>query len=433
MDQRIIDYIKNAQSAGTQMWQIKQNLITAGWREKDVDEAIKSIEAVESIKKPIRTEIFPSEPEEKEKNPSKISTTMILVGIVVLIVVIFLAWWLITRPVCGNGKLEKGETPDTCCKDAGCLGQQTCKENICVEPTCGECQYLESHTCKNYKCCKDSQCADTENCQDHNCIVLNCTSCQYLLNHSCMNYGCCSDLDCNDSNSSTIDVCNSPRTLSASCSHLVNACTNNSDCNDNNASTTDLCSGTPKRCAHTIITDCTAGDNYCAPGCSMLDSDCRIGCGTNMSCFANARNSSTLANATETMNIDILGFNSTSTSYFEIKGNVSDKFVVYFRYDNASLKFTPALITFLNSSAGGNYSLENISVMESAANANATARIGDYGTCKLNSTLFDERFVYQIISGGCSCSLLPSLEWNCTTAGDWLLGECEGNYFCPHV
>jgi hypothetical protein len=426
MDQRIIDYIKNAQSAGTQMWQIKQNLITAGWREKDVDEAIKSIEAVESIKKPIRTEIFPSEPEEKK--PSKISTTMILAGIVVLIVVIFLAWWLITRPVCGNGKLEKGETPDTCCKDAGCLGQQTCKENICVEPTCGECQYLESHTCKNYKCCKDSQCADTENCQDHNCIVLNCTSCQYLLNHSCMNYGCCSDLDCNDSNSSTIDVCNSPRTLSASCSHLVNACNNNSNCNDNLNSTRDICSGTPKICSHVNITECLSNDSYCPVNCTYInDTDCpRIitftSCGTNLDCFIDAGNRFAMANVTNTTTMNNSGMNITAkTTYYEIKGNESANIIVYFRYDNSTIAYTDVFIKALNDSGK---SLPEITVMENDAKANASLIIGHNGTCYLNTTLFNKWFFDWNSSGSCSCA------GTCTFTGDWLQGNCTGDYFC---
>lgn len=438
MDSRISDYIKSSMLHGMPIEQIKSNLLKVGWLEKDVNEAISSVSEPRTQAPRIdRMETFSvyPEPEEKgpAKNPFKISTPMILIGAVVLVVLILFLWWFFTRPVCGNGEIEKGETMQTCCQDTGCLGQQTCSDKSCIEPTCSECQYLDNHTCYDYACCTNDQCSAGERCIGHECIALNCSYCQYILNHSCTNYVCCNDTMCNDNNATTVDSCINPRTLSAACSHSTNECNANSDCNDNSTSTIDLCSGTPKRCSHDIITNCTAGDNYCPSGCNMTDTDCRINCGTSLSCFVNARSSMTLANATETMTLDIFGVNSTSTSYFEIKSNISERFVVYFRYENASAKFTQGLITLLNSSAGGNYSLENISVMEAAANANATSRIGAYGTCKLNSTLFNERFVDQIISGGCSCSLLPSMEWNCTTTGDWLAGECEGNYFCYHA
>ena len=56
-----------------------------------------------------------------------------------IIILTFLIIFLVgcaKKPVCGNGIVEEGETMQTCCEDTGCLGEQTCQNHQCIEPTC---------------------------------------------------------------------------------------------------------------------------------------------------------------------------------------------------------------------------------------------------------------------------------------------------------
>ena len=56
----------------------------------------------------------------------------------------------------------------------------------------------------------------------------------------------------------------------------LDECRRNADCDDNDASTNDECRGTPKMCINTPISECTAGDDFCPPGCdSSNDADCQ--------------------------------------------------------------------------------------------------------------------------------------------------------------
>jgi hypothetical protein len=429
MDQRIKDYIKNSLLTGNSIEQIKQNLLAAGWPAKDVNDAINP---PQEKAPPITREIPYSAPSELVVKETKINPLMIiLISLAVLALALFLVWFF-TRPVCGNEKLEKGETPETCCKDAGCYGEQTCTNNVCIEPSCSECQYVLNHTCKDYECCKSDACEESEECKNHECATLNCTTCQYLLNHTCINYTCCKDADCNDSNPNTLDRCTNPKTLSALCSNVANECNNDTDCNDNDNSTKDVClTAIPKKCSHTNITGCINNDNYCPAGCDYIDdNDCakiNISCGTSMSCFVRAGNNLGIANVTNTTRKIISGNDTLTTSYYEIKGNESGNLTVYFKYINYTMNFTEAYKQELNDSGK---SLDEIAIMEHDAQANATLRIGDYGTCKLNSTLFSKWFSDGAMTGACACTLAGT--WTCTTTGEWLDAQCTGEYFCWH-
>jgi len=54
-----------------------------------------------------------------------------------------------------------------------------------------------------------------------------------------------------------------------------NDCNVVADCDDSNSVTKDECKGTPKKCFHTAITACKAGDSFCPPGCKYgTDRDC---------------------------------------------------------------------------------------------------------------------------------------------------------------
>ena len=68
----------------------------------------------------------------------------------------------LTGPQCGNGVSEPGETSTTCCRDAGCPGDQTCIDNACTGPQCAPCQYIDGTVCREAECCSDEDCDDSD-------------------------------------------------------------------------------------------------------------------------------------------------------------------------------------------------------------------------------------------------------------------------------
>ena len=268
VNQQLIDYIKSEEAQGYTPKQLYDYLVQQGYNPNEVNEAINS------VNQNIATQ---NKPSPAKAAPGKHDHKFIIITAISFVILISAVFWVFTGPVCGNGELEKGETIETCCLDAGCLGEQICRDNACIEPTCGICQYLENHRCLSYECCDDNSCASTEICQDNNCIELSCDDCQYASNHICNDYVCCNDIDCDDNNTDTDDACLNPSTPSASCSNIFNECETDADCNDNDVSTKDACSGAPKQCSNTKITECISGDIYCPIGCtSQQDNDCVV-------------------------------------------------------------------------------------------------------------------------------------------------------------
>ncbi len=52
-------------------------------------------------------------------------------------------------------------------------------------------------------------------------------------------------------------------------------CQIDAECDDSDPSTSDSCEGTPKKCVHTLITECHHGDDFCPEGCTYEDDlDC---------------------------------------------------------------------------------------------------------------------------------------------------------------
>ena len=102
-------------------------------------------------------------------------------SLVTIIILVILISGCSKKPVCGNGIVEEGETIQNCCEDMGCLGEQNCEDNRCIEPVCSKCQYLEEHIC--------------------------------------ISYACCTNLDCDDSNEETEDICVDAKTRSAECEY----------------------------------------------------------------------------------------------------------------------------------------------------------------------------------------------------------------------
>ncbi|MFC1769368.1 hypothetical protein ACFLZX_06425 [Nanoarchaeota archaeon] len=147
VDQRLIDYIINAKKSGQNAQQLFSELTQRGYRPKDVLEAINIADQ--------QSGGFQSLLNNK---PLLIKVAGIGIGLLIAIIIIY---FIVTRPVCGDGVVDEGENEETCCLDSGCLGQQNCTDNTCIDPTCGDCEYLDNHICKRYTCCKDSDCNDS--------------------------------------------------------------------------------------------------------------------------------------------------------------------------------------------------------------------------------------------------------------------------------
>jgi len=224
---QLINYIKSAEMQGYSSQQLYSYLVQQGYNANEVMEAINYANQPTS-----------PQPQQTEKANKKPIIAIILIFILIIGSASF-AFWFFTRPVCGNGEIEKGETPETCCLDAGCLGEQTCEDNICKEPLCEECQYIEAHVCKDYECCDDMSCSATQECKNHKCQDLKCGYCEYPSNHKCLKHECCEDTECNDNEFSTKDICSS------------------------------------NKCIHTTIHECINNDNYCPANCILnTDNDC---------------------------------------------------------------------------------------------------------------------------------------------------------------
>ena len=146
------------------------------------------------------------------------------ISLVLILILVLISLLGCKKAICGNGITEKGETYRTCCEDTGCLGEQTCQNNKCIEPECGECEYLENHQCLKYRCCGDGDCIGGQRCVNHGCVEPTCGECQYLEGHQCIDYTCCKDIDCNDNNPNTEDICVNPGTNKAKCEYEVKGC-----------------------------------------------------------------------------------------------------------------------------------------------------------------------------------------------------------------
>ncbi|MFC1768363.1 hypothetical protein ACFLZX_01240 [Nanoarchaeota archaeon] len=261
-----------------------------------------------------------SHPENPSANPNArvidlhgpgVSKFILIVVIVAAVLAISItAYVLITHAECGNGKVERGETEDTCCTDVGCRGEQTCENNSCIDPTCSECQYYENFICNDYTCCSDSGCDDNdpdtkETCVDPSKKISKCES-QLLvkLKTTTSPFSLTKEMDASfefekkdytlsisepSSTSVIVDIEGTKTTIkkgdkknididddsiadisleltnsssdsaSFKIKKLTYACFEDSDCDDNEAATTDKCvdAGSPSsKCTNEIINEC---------------------------------------------------------------------------------------------------------------------------------------------------------------------------------
>jgi len=109
-----------------------------------------------------------------------------ILGLMFVIIFIVSGCTQTSKSICGNGVVEAGETYQNCCVDAGCLGDQECDNNVCINPVCGGCEFLQGF--------------------------------------QCITYGCCEDSDCDDKNQKTIDTCENPKSQQSRCVHEQATC-----------------------------------------------------------------------------------------------------------------------------------------------------------------------------------------------------------------
>lgn len=163
--------------------------------------------------------------------------------LVLIISMVVISTSCVFSPECGNGIIEGGETQETCCIDAGCYGEQTCENNICVNPTCDYCQYLENYICKDYNCCQDNDCNENEFCEENECKIIEC-DCGKIENHECTKYQCCSDNDCDEDEHCRINDCED---IECDCGKIIDQqcieyeCCFNRDCGDDEYCDDNVC------------------------------------------------------------------------------------------------------------------------------------------------------------------------------------------------
>lgn len=233
--------------------QIVDYLISFGYPVNDVNDTFASVS-----KNPVpeMKEKQPEKPSEFPQEPKSYRQVFIIAGIIAFILIAGVSaavYWYMGLPVCGNGEVEKGETMETCCSDTGCIGQQGCVSNSCIEPSCGYCEYLEDHYCRKWACCESRDCAEDAYCDGHTCVSLDCLPCQYYLNHECIDYPCCIDSDCGTNYRCVEHACISN---CGSCQYMVDGiCADHECCNDS------MCAGS-QRCERNncVPVICGAGD-----------------------------------------------------------------------------------------------------------------------------------------------------------------------------
>jgi hypothetical protein len=418
VNEKIIDYLNKKKAHGYKEEEVRNMAIRHGFDSKEIDEAFDHLSSPEPVKQPEKVE-YPSpeleptpehvqekpiehelkhetfeehkhiSPEEAglEPDPLKFPKHIPITIFTILIIIGAVAAFVFLRPVCGNGAIEMGETAETCCIDAGCLGDQTCDGNICLDPICGECQYIDMHSCINYECCNKSACPDSKICENNVCIDIPCGECAYAVNYTCVNYECCNDTDCNstqvctdnkciipqecgecgylenetcesyvccedeycdDSNPTTSDICLNPGTMNASCTNIEKqSCQTDEECDDGNASTIDICMG-GTYCSIILVTECKDGDGACPALCDYTDdNDCERGkvqC-TGINCFINqVEDDCNPSNLTYKFSTVDSGIEYDFEAYYELRGMEGNDCLFYTLYIDVDLDYTSTLV-----------------------------------------------------------------------------------------
>ncbi len=411
VNQDIIHYLSRQRKYKYTNEQLRDMCIRRGYDKEEIDEALNYSSSPKKVQQP-KEEDYPEpepiqhnipeivpEPKEEDSEPKAKSNSpeeelhdlpsgespkphrhMGWIPIVIVLIIAAGGYAYFFVPLCGNGAIDLGETVENCCLDIGCPGEQSCQENACIDPTCGECQYIVSHKCEDYECCSNSACQDSMKCENHICAQITCGECeyaanytcvknesctaesrnstgqysnnttqcgecQYLKNNTCKPYLCCDDDYCDDHNPSTIDICLKPGTLNASCVNTPRqTCQKDSDCDDGNASTKDICIG-GTYCSTIVITECKDNDGCCPELCTYFDdNDCRQEmrqCSGINSFMDEAEDDCSLANLTYSFSAEKDGLVYDFDAYYELRGlDENDDCLFYTKYINVKLDYT---------------------------------------------------------------------------------------------
>lgn len=416
VNQEIIDYLNKQKKHGYNDEELRNMSIRRGYDSGEIDEALNHMNSPQPVKQPEKVEYPTPEPVQEQspdpepepvEEPEPVQEThkeepihglkskplprfnipyKTIITTIVLLVLAGAGYAYFFVPLCGNGAIEMGETVETCCLDIGCPGDLICEETGCVDPVCGECQYLESYVCVDHECCNDSECQDFMECDNNVCVNITCGECEYLVNSTCMKYECCTDEDCNgtescinnkcitleecgecqylenytcksyvcceneyceDSNPTTIDICVNPGTVNASCTNTERpSCQRDEDCDDNNASTMDICMG-GSYCSAILITDCKDNDGHCPELCDYTDdNDCEKGkveC-SGINCFiGEVEDDCNPANLTYDFTTERDGIIYDTEAYYELRGLEGDDCLFYTSYLDVDLTYSDNL------------------------------------------------------------------------------------------
>jgi len=217
--------------------------------------------------------------------------------LIILTLTLFLSGCIsLTIGTCGDNILDNGETPETCCLDAGCYGDQICEENICINPSCGECQYIEDYICKDYGCCDDNDCNQNFYCENNQCLETEC------------DYQCCNDNGCDEDEYCTNNECEE---LDCECDDYENhQCIEYECCEDDHCSDDKYCNN--NQCEEV---ECNCGeidDHECEGYACCTDQDCQ----TDYDCIDNE--------CIDEGNTDILNINNVDVLLFTLSSLEQD-------------------------------------------------------------------------------------------------------------
>lgn len=276
-------------------------------------------------------------------------------------------------PCCGNKLIEQGENFNTCCVDAGCPElSSSCNNNVCTNPICDPCQYIENHQCFNATCCEDS--------------------------------------DCNDNNISSIDKCNNPKTKSASCSNIL---------------TTECISGDnycPTNCEYTEDNDCEVKVIDCG-----INFDCFIKASENC-------NKSEVIYSTDGYIPTLFGIEQKITYLYKLKGMDSGTCVFYLKLKENDIKYGEELVQNLLNQGKTLEEIHQQEQTGKEQAQLLVGRDGNCKINNLNNLKqFLIKTEEGTLSGGVSCHITLR-ESECTYSGDWeFFNDCEGSYFSTEL
>lgn len=205
VDDELIDYIKNQKKRGLSDLEIKKVLKDFNWNDNDIENAFSNINSFNNIN---IDKLDLNNKKNNEINYSKyfkennyFKKKNLIFGLIILLLIgIIFGFYIYNKPpkaFCGNGIIDQGEDYFNCCIDVPCPGDSKCVNDICVDPICGDCQYLQNNICLDYECCTHDQC-DNLFCVDNSCVNITCGDCQYLdeILLECVSFACCEDSDC---------------------------------------------------------------------------------------------------------------------------------------------------------------------------------------------------------------------------------------------